>query len=92
VPGFTWEGELRAYNKHLNFVGKQGKMVPALFTEIVGQAATFFYTGAFPDQKVVALSGFDYSKLGSVQGYDIVDGDLIKSGGQEEPSAEEPLM
>jgi hypothetical protein len=67
-------------------------MVPALFTEIVGQAATFFYTGAFPDQKVVALSGFDYSKLGSVQGYDIVDGDLIKSGGQEEPSAEEPLM
>ena len=85
VPGFTWEGELRAYNKHLNFVGKQGKMVPALFTEIVGQAATFFYTGAFPDQKVVALSGFDYSKLGLVDGYKIVDGDLAI------PNQQEPL-
>ena len=92
APGFTWEGELRAYNKHLNFVGKQGKMVPALFTEIVGQAATFFYTGNFPDQKVVALSGFDYARLGSVQGYDIVDGDLIKSGMQEEPPTEEPII
>ena len=91
-PGFTWEGELRAYNKHLNFVGKQGKMVPALFTEIIGQAATFFYTGGFPDQKVVALSGFDYSRLGSVQGYDIVDGDLIKSGIKEEPPIEEPSI
>ena len=91
-PGFTWEGELRAYNKHLNFVGKQGKMVPALFTEIIGQAATYFYTGDFPDQKVIALSGFDYSRLGSVQGYDIVDGDLIKSGEQEEPPIEEPSI
>mgnify|MGYP003648160694 FL=1 len=91
-PGFTWEGELRAYNKHLNFVGKQGKMVPALFTEIIGQAATYFYTGDFPDQKVIALSGFDYSRLGSVQGYDIVDGDLIKSGEREEPPIEEPSI
>ena len=91
-PGFTWEGELRAYNKHLNFVGKQGKMVPALFTEIIGQAATYFYTGGFPDQKVIALSGFDYSRLGSVQGYDIVDGDLIKSGEREEPPIEEPSI
>jgi len=77
APGFTWEGELRAYNKHLNFVGKQGKMVPALFTEIVGQAATFFYSGDFPDQKIVTLNGFDYTRLGAVDGYEIIDGNLV---------------
>ena len=45
LPRFSWEGEIRAYNEHMLLVGKQAKLLPALFTEIIGQAAVFGYTG-----------------------------------------------
>ena len=78
LPRFSWEGELRAYNEHMLLVGQQAKLLPALFTEIIGQAAVFGYSGAFPDQKIIAMPGFDYVNIGGVAGYQIIDGDLVK--------------
>jgi len=78
LPRFSWEGEIRAYNEHMLLVGQQAKLLPALFTEIIGQAAVFGYTGAFPDQKIIAIPGFDYVNIGGVGGYQIIDGDLVK--------------
>lgn len=78
LPRFSWEGELRAYNGHMALAGQNAKLLPALFTEILGQAAVFGYTGAFPDQKIVTLPGFDYVNIGRVDGYEIIDGDLVK--------------
>jgi hypothetical protein len=59
-------------------VGKSAKLLPALFTEVIGQAAVFGYTGAFPDQKIIAIPGFDYVNIGAVAGYQIIDGNLVK--------------
>jgi hypothetical protein len=76
---FGMKGELQAYNKHMNLVGKSSRAVPALFTEIIGQAAHFWYYGSFPDQKIVSMGGkFDLVKLGNVKGYKIVDMDLVE--------------
>ena len=74
---FTAKGELIAYNKHLALLGKDARAIPAIFTEIVGQAMYFHHYGDFPDQKAIILSDFDPIKLGSVKGYNIVDGDLV---------------
>lgn len=55
------------------------KSVPALFTEIIGQAAHFWYFGSFPDQKIVSMGDkFDMVKLGNVKGYKIVNMDLVE--------------
>ena len=52
---------------------------PALFTEIVGQASTYFYQGGqFAEQKIALLDGFDYENIGVVDGYDIIDKELVK--------------
>lgn len=76
---FGMKGELQAYNKHMNLVGKGSKAVPALFTEIIGQAAHFWHFGSFPDQKIVSMGGkFDMINLGNVKGYKIVDMDLVE--------------
>lgn len=74
---FTPKGELIAYNKHLALLGKDARAIPAMFTEIVGQAMYFHHFGDFPDQKAITLPQFDYIKLGNVAGYSIVDGDLV---------------
>ena len=78
IRGFTLKGELQAYNKHLNLIGCQSRAAGALFTEIVGQVSYYRYYGQFPHQKVVLLPEFNWCKLGEVQGYKIVDGDLIR--------------
>ena len=78
IRNFTLKGEMQAYNKHLNLIGCQSKATGALFTEIVGQVSYYRYYGQFPHQKVVTLSQFNWCKLGEVQGYKIVDGDLVK--------------
>lgn len=76
---FGMKGELQAYNKHMNLVGKTSKAVPALFIEIIGQAAHFWYYGEFPDQKIASMGDkFDMVRLGNVKGYEIIDGDLVK--------------
>jgi hypothetical protein len=58
---------------------------PALFTEIVGQASTYFYQGGqFAEQKIALLDGFDYENIGMVDGYEIVDKQLVKKDELEE--------
>ena len=54
------------------------KSYPALFTEVVGQACSFIVNGQFPEQKIALLPGFDYEKVGVVEGYDIVNKELVK--------------
>ena len=68
--------ELRAYNIHTKTVPRDG--IPALFTELVGQVCTFYVTGKFAEQKVCLLDGFDYINIGVVDGYDIVNKELVK--------------
>ena len=73
---FGMKGEIQAYNNHLKTIPPSG--APALFTEVVGQAAYFNTYGYFPEQKIATLKGFDYFNLGAVDGYDIVNKELIK--------------
>ncbi len=73
---FGLEGEIKAYNAHLQTVPP--KAVPALFTEVMGQACTSVVTGKFAEQKIVLLKGFDYFNVGVVEGYDIVNKELKK--------------
>jgi hypothetical protein len=74
---FSLKGEIQSYNTHLKTMPPSAW--PALFTEIVGQASTYFYQdGEFGEQKICLLDGFDYENLGVVEGYDIVDKELVK--------------
>lgn len=68
---FTLNGEISAYNQHLKMFPKAAW--PALFAEIIGQVCSQTVTGTFQDQKVCLLKGFDYEKVGRV------DGMLIKN-------------
>ena len=55
-------GELNSYNLHIKLVPKDA--VPALFTEIVGQASYAMTNGGFPPQKIAMLKGFDFYNIG----------------------------
>jgi hypothetical protein len=59
---FTYRGELNAYLVHAKLAPKPA--VPALFTEVIGQASYFLIMNQFPQQKAVILEGFDYYQLG----------------------------
>lgn len=58
---FGLRGEIAAYNTHAKMVPPDA--VPALFTEVLGQASTFIAKGFFPEQKI-ALLPFDYYNIG----------------------------
>jgi hypothetical protein len=74
---FTLYGELQAYNVHLKTASP--KAVPALFTEVVGQVTAYYANGEqFAEQKICLLDGFDYYNIGKVEGWDIVNKELIK--------------
>ena len=74
---FTLKGELAAYNTHLKTIPQQA--IPALFTEVVGQVcANYVQGGVFAEQKICLLDGFDYVDIGVVDGYDIVNKELVK--------------
>ena len=46
--------------------------VPAIFTEVVGQASIAVTSGSFPSkQKIAVLKGFDYYNVGKVDDYEI---------------------
>jgi hypothetical protein len=62
--GFDQKGEIQAYNTHLHTIPRKG--IPALFTEVVGQASHFIHRGFFPEQKIAFLEGFDYMNVGEV--------------------------
>lgn len=53
---------------------------PALFTEIVGQVRAQTVTGGFQAQKVCVLRGFDYEKIGRVDGMIIKNKKLVPAG------------
>ena len=72
---FTLPGEIAAFNAHMKTVPEAGR--GALFTEVVGQAAYYINYGEFPEQKIVILKEFDKYNVGSVDGYDIVDKELV---------------
>ena len=75
--GFSLQGEIAAYNAHARMV--PNKAVPVLFTEVVGQICCFYQSGKKNcEQKAAILPGFDYFNVGVVDGYDIVDKQLVK--------------
>ena len=71
---FGAQGEIASYNLHAKLVPKEA--IPAIFTEVVGQACTRVITGSFPIQKIAILKGFDYLNVGKVEDYDIKDKEL----------------
>jgi len=73
---FDAKGEIASYNAHLQTMPPASH--PALFTEVVGQACSFIVNGKFPEQKIALLPGFDYERVGVVEGYDIVDKELVE--------------
>tara|TARA_R100001129_G_scaffold184102_1_gene168142 strand:- start:1365 stop:1988 length:624 start_codon:yes stop_codon:yes gene_type:complete len=73
---FTLRGEIAAYNAHLKTTPSAA--VPALFTEVVGQVCAYVVTGKFAEQKICLLDGFDYYNIGVVEGYDIINKELVK--------------
>jgi hypothetical protein len=77
---FGAKGELACYNLHAKMAPKNA--IPALFTEVVGQASTTIVTGKFPKQKIVVLKGFDFINIGMVDddNYEIKDKTLVKKG------------
>jgi hypothetical protein len=77
---FGAKGEIACYNLHAKMAPKEA--VPALFTEVLGQAAVTIVTGSFPKQKITLLKGFDYYNLGKVDDdrYEIKNKLLIKKG------------
>jgi len=77
-PSFGIQGEIASYNAHLHTIPREAR--PAMFTEVIGQAASFINTGQFPEQKIAILPGFDFDNVGAVDGYDIVGKELEKQG------------
>jgi len=84
---FDGKGEIASYNAHLQTMPPAA--YPALFTEVVGQACSFIVNGQFPEQKIALLPGFDYEKVGVVEGYDIINKELVKKGDEPEPEENE---
>jgi len=74
---FTGKGEIAAFNAHAKMAPPDA--IPAIFTEVVGQASYFITHGKFPEQKIVVLDGFDFDKVGFVDGYDVVGKKLRKT-------------
>jgi hypothetical protein len=78
---FGLKGELKAYNTHARLAPPAA--LPALFTEVVGQACYAIDRGQvdengdfvpeFGDQKIAELPGFDYREVGKVEGREVVN-------------------
>jgi len=85
---FSAKGEIASYNRHAKLAPKEA--IPAIFTEVVGQACFAIVKGSFPKQKIAILDGFDYNNVGMIDdtNYEIVDKKLVKKS--EIKSTEEP--
>lgn len=73
---FSDKGEVGAYNAHAKMVPPAA--IPALFTEVVGQACYANARGHFPKQKIAILKGFDYRNVGQVEGWLIKQKELVR--------------
>lgn len=85
---FSAKGEIASYNRHAKLAPKEA--IPAIFTEVVGQACFAIVKGSFPKQKIAILNGFDYNNVGMIDdtNYEIIDKKLVKKS--EIKSTEEP--
>ena len=72
---FGDKGEIASYNNHAKIIPPNA--LPALFTEVIGQACYAVERGTFPIQKIALLEGFDYKNVGVVSGYKVVDKVLV---------------
>jgi len=81
--GFGGKGEIAAFNVHAKLAPNLA--IPALFTEVVGQAAYATVYGKFPVQKIAILHGFDYTNLGEIDddNYHIVNKKLVPKTGED---------
>lgn len=77
---FGAKGEIACYNLHAKMAPKDA--IPALFTEVVGQASVAVVHNDFPKQKIVVLKGFDFYNVGAVddENYEIINKKLVKKG------------
>jgi len=77
---FGAKGEIASYNRHAKMAPPEA--IPALFTEVVGQASATIVTNSFPKQKIGIMEGFDYYNLGIVDdnNYEIKGKVLVKKG------------
>ena len=75
---FGAKGEIASYNRHAKLAPKEA--IPAIFTEVLGQAAVTVTTNSFPKQKIAVLHGFDFVNVGVIddENYTIVDKTLVK--------------
>jgi len=73
---FGVKGEIASYNLHAKLVPREA--VPAIFTEVVGQACVAVEYGDFPEQKIAILKGFDYYNVGRVEGYNVQNKQLVQ--------------
>ena len=85
---FGAKGEIASYNRHAKLAPKEA--IPALFTEVIGQASTTLSSGSFPKQKIAILKGFDYKNVGIVddENYEIINKTLIKKSGTNQSKIE----
>ena len=72
--GFGGVGEIHAYNVHAKIAPKEA--LPALFMEIAA-INVCISQGNNPPRKIAVLHGFDYRKLGLLDGYKIVNKKLV---------------
>ena len=77
---FGAKGEIASYNRHVKMAPQDA--IPALFSEVVGQASYTIKNNTFPKQKIAVMKGFDFINLGMVDddNYEVVDKVLIKKG------------
>jgi hypothetical protein len=75
---FGAKGEIASFNNHAKLVSDD--VLPALFTEIVGQACFVVEYGYFAEQKIAVLKGFDYKQVGMVEDYEIEGKLLVPKG------------
>jgi hypothetical protein len=59
---FSLRGEINAFLTHSRLASP--RIVPVLFTEVVGQACYNTVVGDFPMQKAAIIQGFDYRRVG----------------------------
>lgn len=78
---FGARGEIACYNLHAKMASSAA--IPALFTEVVGQASVTLVSGKFPVQKIALMNGFDYINVGVVDDdrYEIRNKSLVLKGG-----------
>lgn len=89
---FGAKGEIACYNLHAKMAPNAA--IPALFTEVVGQACTTIVTGSFPKQKITLLKGFDYTNIGVIddENYVIIDKVLVPKSEINKPKINKPKI